>query len=96
MWEKVRSSVLFGVACITSPCCTPLLVPLLIGLLAGTPSAALITQNVGWVYGLLTLLSVISLVLALRWMGKRNTAQASIVRPVNVPVGDNTHVEQST
>ena len=96
MWKKIRSGVLFGVACITSPCCTPLLVPLLIGLLAGTPAAAWITQNVGWVYGLLTLLSVISFVLALRWMGRRNTMQATIVRSVNVPVGDNTHVEQST
>lgn len=99
MWKKIRSGVLFGVACITSPCCTPLLVPLLIGLLAGTPAAAWITQNVGWVYGLLTLLSVISFVLALRWMGKQSTSKSSLVRSLETPVPssykEKTYVEQS-
>ena len=79
-WHKIRSGMMFGVACLTSPCCTPLLVPLLIGLLAGTPVAVWVTQNVGLIYGLFTLISVLSLVLALRWLGKRQSS-----RPVLIP-----------
>lgn len=59
---------MFAVACIASPCCTPLIVPLGIALLAGTPVAAWLTAYLGWVYGGLTLLSVVSLVLGFRWM----------------------------
>lgn len=39
MWKKIRSALAFGVACIASPCCTPLIVPLGLALLAGTPVA---------------------------------------------------------
>lgn len=67
-WQKIRSGVMFAVACIASPCCTPLIVPLGIALLAGTPVAAWLTAYLGWVYGGLTLLSVVSLVLGFRWM----------------------------
>ena len=63
---KIRSGVLFGVACLASPCCTPLYVPLLLMLLAGTPAAVWLSANVGWVYGILTLVSIISFVLAWR------------------------------
>lgn len=55
-----------GLACITSPCCTPLIVPLGLVLIAGTPLAAWLTQYIGWVYGGLTLVSIISLVLGWR------------------------------
>jgi len=72
MWQKIRSGVMFGVVCITSPCCTPIFVPIGLALLAGTPVAAWVSANVGWVYGGLTLLSVISLVLGFRWMGQKN------------------------
>jgi hypothetical protein len=65
--RNIRGTLMLGVACITSPCCTPLIVPVMLGLLAGTPMAVWLTQNVGWVYGGLTLVSVISLVLGLRW-----------------------------
>jgi hypothetical protein len=75
MWQEIRSGVMFGVACITSPCCTPILVPIALALLAGTPVAAWVSANVGWVYGGLTLLSVISLVLGFRWMGQKNEAK---------------------
>jgi len=34
--------------------------------------------NVGWVYGGLTFLSVISLVLGVRWMGQKNEAKRLI------------------
>jgi hypothetical protein len=82
-WKKVRAAVMFGIACLTSPCCTPLIVPLLIGLLAGTPAAVWITHNVGLIYGLLTLISVISLILALRWMNKRQSSQPAAIQPSN-------------
>jgi Flp pilus assembly protein TadB len=75
MWQKIRSGVMFGVACMTSPCCTPILVPIGLALLAGTPVAAWVSANVGWVYGGLTLFSVISLVLGFRWMGQKNESK---------------------
>lgn len=82
---KIRSGVLFGVACLASPCCTPLYVPLLLVLLAGTPAAVWLSANVGWVYGLLTLISIISFVLAWRWWpklsGKRGTRTAVSTTP---------------
>jgi hypothetical protein len=103
MWRKIRSGVMFGIACITSPCCTPLIVPLLLSLLAGTPVALWMGQNLGWVYGILTAISILSLVLALRSMSRRNTTRKSqtiTVRPSDIPVisriagvGDKAHVE---
>ncbi len=75
MWQKIRSGVMFGVACIASPCCTPILVPIALALLAGTPVAVWLSANIGWVYGGLTLLSVVSLVLGVRWMGQKNEAK---------------------
>ena len=77
MWKKIRSGLMFGVACITSPCCTPILVPIILALLAGTPVAVWLSAYVGWVYGGLTLLSVISLVLGVRWMGQKNASKVS-------------------
>lgn len=74
MWQKIRSGLMFGVACITSPCCTPLLIPLGLALFAGTPVAIWLSAHIGWVYGGLTLLSIVSLVLGFRWLGKRNEA----------------------
>jgi membrane protein implicated in regulation of membrane protease activity len=81
MWRKVRAALMFGIACITSPCCTPLIVPLILALLAGSPAAVWLGQNVGWVYGGLTLISVVSLVLGLRWMNRRSTPR-KIAKPV--------------
>lgn len=71
MWQKIRGGVMFGIVCIASPCCTPLIVPVVLALLAGTPAALWLGQNLGWVYGGLTLLSVVSFVLALRWTRKQ-------------------------
>lgn len=71
-----RSILMFGIACLTSPCCTPLYVPLLLALTAGTPLAAILTQYVGWIYGGLTIVSIVSIVLAMRWMKfKRQRAE---------------------
>ncbi len=34
MWKKIRSALAFGVACIASPCCTPIIVPIGLALLS--------------------------------------------------------------
>ena len=81
MWKKIRSGFMFVVACIASPCCTPLIVPLGLALLAGTPVAVWASANLGWVYGGLTLLSVVSLVLGLRWMNGKAKSNHSIDTP---------------
>lgn len=74
-WRKLRAGLLLGVGCITSPCCTPLLVPLAITLLAGTSLAAVLTRYVGWVYALLTLVSLVTLYLGIRHLWPLFTAQ---------------------
>jgi hypothetical protein len=67
-WQSIRGGLMFGLACITSPCCTPLIVPLVLALLAGTPAALWISHNLGWVYGSLTIVSVVSVAMGWRWM----------------------------
>ena len=64
---------MFVIACIASPCCTPIIVPIVLALLAGTPAALWLGQNLGWVFGGLMLLSVVSFVLVFRWMGKNGS-----------------------
>ena len=96
--RNLRGMVLFGVGCLTSPCCTPLIVPIVLVLLAGTSVALWISQHLGWVYGGLTIVSVISFALALRWLGQRKASPVSHIRPSDIPVisstiGDKTHVE---
>jgi hypothetical protein len=86
LWKTVRGWLMFGVACLTSPCCTPLIVPLALALLAGTPVAAWLGQNLGWVYSGLTLLSIVSFVLAVRWLNKPKSSQPNTVRPSDIPV----------
>jgi hypothetical protein len=75
LWQKIRSGVMFGIACVASPCCTPILVPLGLTLLAGTPVAIWAAAHIGWVYGGLTVLSIVSLVLGFRWT--RQTSNTS-------------------
>ena len=75
MWNRIRSGLMFGIACIASPCCTPLIVPLGLALLAGTPIAVWASANLGWVYGGLTLLSIVSFVLAFRWLGTKSNSK---------------------
>lgn len=83
IWPKIRGGVMFGVACLTSPCCTPLIVPLGLALIAGTPVAAWAWHYIGWIYGGLTLVSVLSLVLGWRWWGQETTSSlASPKKPV--------------
>lgn len=72
IWGKIRGFVMFTIACIASPCCTPLIVPIVIALLAGSPVAIWMSQNLGLVYGGLTLISILSFVLGFRWVRKTN------------------------
>ncbi|MAU11802.1 MAG: hypothetical protein CL607_18395 [Anaerolineaceae bacterium] len=72
IWGKIRGFVMFTIACIASPCCTLLIVPVVIALLAGSPVAIWMSQNLGLVYGGLTLISILSFVLGFRWMRKTN------------------------
>lgn len=85
-WQKIRGGVMFGVACLASPCCTPLIVPLGLSLIAGSPIALWLGQNLGWVYGGLTLLSILSFILAFRWMGKPKSSETQVIRTADIPV----------
>jgi len=78
MWKKIRSGFMFGIACIASPCCTPLIVPLGLALLAGTPVAVWASAHLGWIYGGLTLVSIVSLVMGLRWLSKGSKPKTAI------------------
>src|SRR5262245_30497828 len=71
LWQKIRGGVMFGLACLTSSCCTPLIVPLGLALIAGTPLAAWLVHYISWIYGGLTLISIMSLVLGWRWLGQK-------------------------
>jgi hypothetical protein len=70
VWRKIRSGLMFGLACLTSPALTPLIVPRCFEalLLTGNPAAVWLTHNAGWVYGGLTVVSLISLGLGLSWI----------------------------
>ena len=69
--HKIRSGFMFGIAVIASPCCTPLIVPVVLVLLAGTPIAAWLSYHLSWVYGGLTMISIISFVLGFYWMRRK-------------------------
>lgn len=85
MWKKIRSGFMFVVACFASPCCTPIIVPIGLALLAGTPFAVWASAHLGWVYGGLTLLSVVSLLLGIRWMNqKSNTKPGSKSKIISI------------
>ena len=59
--------VVWGViACLASPCCAPLLVPLVLTLIAGTPVAIWLTSMLGWIYGVLTLVCLLSIFFVFR------------------------------
>lgn len=71
LWRKIRIGLMFGLACLTSPALTPLIVPRCFEalLLTGTPAAAWLANNASGVYAGLTLVSLISLGVGLRWLG---------------------------
>lgn len=69
---------MLAVTCITSPCCTPLIVPIGLALLAGTPVAVWAGQNLGWVQGGLTLISALSLFVGWRWLNSPRQSRKQI------------------
>ena len=86
-WQKIRSGVMFVASVITCPCHLPIVLPLVLVLLAGTPAAVWITQNVGWVYGGMTILFFVSLALGFRWMSQpaAEECEPRLARPVRKP-----------
>jgi hypothetical protein len=70
---KIRTGLVFGLALLTSPALTPIIVPRCFdsALLAETPAAIWLAHNAGWVYGGLTFISLISLLLGLRFLGDK-------------------------
>lgn len=82
--SKIKSGIMFGIACIASPCGAPLIMPFLLILLAGTPIAIWISANMGWVYGGLTLFALISFFLAYRWWPRKQTSENAPQRVANV------------
>lgn len=94
LWQKIRGGVMFGLVCLTSPCCTPLIVPLGLALLAGTPAAVWLSAHLGWVYGGLTGLSVLSFVLAF-WWGQKTIVKRPTVTTHEIllqPISDKTAI----
>jgi hypothetical protein len=79
--DKTLAGLLFLLACLTSPCCTPLIVPLGLALLVGTPLAAWLGHYLGWVYGGLTLVSVLSF-----FLGLHRLRQKAASRPAALPL----------
>ncbi len=76
VWKNIWGFGSLAVACLASPCCTPLLVPVVLSLLAGTPLAVFLAPFIGWVYAGLTVLSLVSLYVGWRWLRQR-----TILRP---------------
>ena len=70
-WLRIRSGLAFALACVLSPCCAPLIVMVIMAGLAGTPLAVWVGAHLGWLYGALTLASVLSLALGVRWARNR-------------------------
>lgn len=80
-WQKIRSGAMFVISFITCPCHLPITMPLALVLLAGTPLAAWIAQNRGWVYGILTGIFLLSLALGFVWMGSPNENAGEVCEP---------------
>ena len=82
-WQKIRGGLMFVISFIACPCHLPITMPLALALLAGTPLAAWIALNRGWVYGVLTGIFLLSLALGFRWMSssKESADEACEPRP---------------
>jgi hypothetical protein len=86
-----RSASLFLIGCVTSPCCTPLYVPIVLSIFAGTSFALWLSQNLLWIYGLLSLISLLSFVLALRPKAQPKTN--NLVSISSIRIGEQSHVK---
>jgi len=81
IWQKIRSGVMFVVAFVSCPCHLPITIPIALVLLAGTPAALWISQHVGWVYGILAGVFLLSLALGFIWTGSTNENEVCEPRP---------------
>jgi hypothetical protein len=79
--NRMSGALLIGVACLTSPCCVPLIAPVILALLAGTPFAAWLTVHKGWLYGGLTLISMISLAVGWRLIARKTRSMGRLNGP---------------
>jgi hypothetical protein len=86
--KKFQAILIFVLGCLTSPCCTPLIVPLGLSLLVGTPAAVWLARNLGWVYGGLTLISIASFVIAFRTIQTSRMHKTSDLLPVQKLLND--------
>lgn len=77
-WNHIRSGMMGALAVISCPCHLPLVLPIVLSILAGTPISIWITQHVGWVYGGMAIVFLVSLLLTLRWMGKPTATECKI------------------
>ncbi len=79
IWQKIRSGVMFVVAFVSCPCHLPITMPFILALLAGTPAALWLSQHVGWVYGILAGVFLLSLALGFVWAG--STKENEVCEP---------------
>ena len=82
-WQKVRGGVAVTISILTCPCHLPVTVPLMLALLAGTPIAAWLIQHVGWVYGVMAGVFILSFGFACVWTNplKENTGEVCEPHP---------------
>ena len=72
-WQKFRRGVMFIISAVTCPCHLPIVLPIVLVLLAGTPTALWITNHIGWVYGGIAFIFVLSLGLGFLWLHQPDT-----------------------
>jgi len=66
--QKIRSGVMFVIAFVTCPCHLPITLPIALTILTGTPLALWITQHSGWMYGIMSGIFLLSLVMGFIWL----------------------------
>lgn len=77
-WPYMRSGIMTTITAITCPCHLPFILPFLLSILAGTSAAVWITQYIVWVYGGMTFIFLVSLLLTFRWMKKQIIQQGEL------------------
>jgi hypothetical protein len=93
--NMMRKAGLFLLGCLSSPCCTPLYVPIVLSLFAGTSFALWLSQNLYWVYGILSLISLLSFALILRPMLKPKAKSSNLVSLSSIQIGERNHAEST-
>ncbi|RIK32537.1 MAG: hypothetical protein DCC56_01635 [Anaerolineae bacterium] len=80
-FRKIRSGVMLVVAFVSCPCHLPITLPITLALLAGTPLAVWITQHSGWLYGVMTGIFLLSLVIGFIWLESKTDKAGEICEP---------------